>query len=419
MQNAKNAVIVSIGDELLIGQTINTNAGWIGQELSLIGVNPTMGLVIQDDAEEIIAVLDQWVGKTNAIIITGGLGPTKDDITKKVLTEYFGGELEMNQPILEKITTFFEARGREMLQVNIDQALLPTCAKVLENDMGTASGMWFEKENTIIISMPGVPYEMKHIMRERVLPEFKKLFTQQEIVHFTVKTQGLGESFLAEIIKDWETNLRNEGLKLAYLPSPGIVKLRITAIGNDKKLLERKVQDKVEELHNLIPKLIYGYNSDELEEVIGKILIDKNATLSTAESCTGGFVAHMITSVPGSSTYYFGSVLSYSNDLKIKELNVDPNDLQKHGAVSQEVVEQMAKNIREKLGTTYGVATSGIAGPDGGTEEKPVGTVWIAVADKNRVYSKKLQLGGNRERNIKVSSIYLLNTLRLFILDQV
>lgn len=419
MQDAKNAVIVSIGDELLIGQTINTNAGWIGQELSLIGVNPQLGLVIQDDADEIISVLDNWVGKTDVIIITGGLGPTKDDITKKVLTEYFGCRLEMNETVLKKITSFFESRGREMLQVNIDQALLPNCAKILENDMGTASGMWFEKDNTIVISMPGVPYEMKHIMTERVLPEFKDKFAHQEIVHFTVKTQGLGESFLAEIIKDWETNLRNEGLKLAYLPSPGIVKLRITAIGEDKKALEEKVRLKVEELHALIPKLIYGYNSDELGEVIGKLLIEKNKTLSTAESCTGGYVAHMITSVPGSSAYYLGSVLSYSNNVKIKELNVNSADLEQFGAVSQEVVEQMAKNIRKKLGTTYGVATSGIAGPDGGTVEKPVGTVWIAVADENRVYSKRLQLGTNRERNIKVSSIYLLNTLRLFILDQV
>lgn len=419
MQESKKAIVVSIGDELLIGQTINTNAGWIGKELSKVGVHPFAGEVIQDDEHEIIKMLDRWVGNVDAILITGGLGPTKDDITKKVLANYFGCELVINEKVLAKISDYFESRGREMLQVNIDQALLPTCAKVLENDMGTASGMWFEKNGTIVISMPGVPYEMKHIMNERVLPVFKEKFLEYEIVHFTVMTQGKGESYLAEIIKDWETELREDGMKLAYLPSPGIVKLRITAVGNDVQVLNKKVNEKVEALQQLIPKLIFGYNGVTLEEVVGELLKDRNESLSTAESCTGGYVAHLITSIPGSSAYYQGSVLSYSNDVKINELNVSSSDLINHGAVSQEVVEQMAQNVRTKLGTTYGVATSGIAGPDGGTEEKPVGTVWIAVADENKVYSKKLQLGNNRERNIKVSSIYLLNTLRLFILDQI
>lgn len=419
MQESKKAIVVSIGDELLIGQTINTNAGWIGKELSKVGVHPFAGEVIQDDEHEIIKMLDRWVGNVDAILITGGLGPTKDDITKKVLANYFGCELVINEKVLAKISDYFESRGREMLQVNIDQALLPTCAKVLENDMGTASGMWFEKNGTIVISMPGVPYEMKHIMNERVLPVFKEKFLEYEIVHFTVMTQGKGESYLAEIIKDWETELREDGMKLAYLPSPGIVKLRITAVGNDVQVLNKKVNEKVEALQQLIPKLIFGYNGVTLEEVVGELLKDRNESLSTAESCTGGYVAHLITSIPGSSAYYQGSVLSYSNDVKINELNVSSSDLINHGAVSQEVVEQMAQNVRTKLGTTYGVATSGIAGPDGGTEEKPIGTVWIAVADENKVYSKKLQLGNNRERNIKVSSIYLLNTLRLFILDQI
>jgi len=419
MQESIKAIVVSIGDELLIGQTINTNAGWIGKELSNVGVHPFAGEVIQDDEHEITKMLDRWVGNVDAILITGGLGPTKDDITKKVLANYFGCELVINEKVLAKISDYFESRGREMLQVNIDQALLPTCAKVLENDMGTASGMWFEKNGTIVISMPGVPYEMKHIMNERVLPVFKEKFLEYEIVHFTVMTQGKGESYLAEIIKDWETELREDGMKLAYLPSPGIVKLRITVVGNDVQVLNQKVNEKVEALQQLIPKLIFGYNGVTLEEVVGELLKDRNESLSTAESCTGGYVAHLITSITGSSAYYQGSLLSYSNDVKINELNVSSSDLINHGAVSQEVVEQMAQNVRTKLGTTYGVATSGIAGPDGGTEEKPVGTVWIAVADENKVYSKKLQLGNNRERNIKVSSIYLLNTLRLFILDQI
>ena len=406
--------VISIGDELLIGQTINTNASWIGEQLNNLGFNVSHGAVISDNRRDIISALKNAANRSDVIIITGGLGPTKDDITKHTLTEYFNTSLELNKDIETSIIAYFKSVNRPILKSNLDQALLPKSCQVLSNSRGTASGMWFEKNNIIYISLPGVPYEMKGIMKEHVIPKLlSKMGGETVLVNKTIRTHGMGESFLAEIIKSWEDNLGSDNIKLAYLPSPGIVKLRLSIIGLDKLILEKKLDDAIEQLKALVPDQIYGYGNATLEGVVGNLLKHKDQTLSTAESCTGGSVAKMLTSISGSSSYFNGSIVSYTNQSKVDLLNVNTSDIEKFGAVSQEVVEQMAANIRVKFNSDYGISTSGIAGPSGGTKEKPVGTVWIAVASKNKIVSKKIKLGYNRERNIHVSSLSVLNLLRL------
>ena len=409
--------VISIGDELLIGQTINTNASWIGEQLNNLGFNISHGAVISDNKEDIISALNIASSRSDIIIITGGLGPTKDDITKHTLTKYFNTSLELKKDIETSIIAYFKSVNRPILKSNLDQALLPKSCQVLSNSRGTASGMWFEKNNIIYISLPGVPYEMKGIMQEHVFPKLlSKMGGETVVVNKTIRTHGMGESFLAEIIKLWEDKLERNNIKLAYLPSPGIVKLRLSVVGLDQLILEKKLDNAIDELKALIPDQIYGYGNATLEGVVGELLKDKDQTLSTAESCTGGSVAKMLTSISGSSSYFNGSIVSYTNQSKVDLLNVNTIDIEKFGAVSQEVVEQMAANIRVKFNSDYGISTSGIAGPSGGTKEKPVGTVWIAVASKNRIVSKKLKLGYNRERNIHVSSLSVLNLLRLELL---
>lgn len=404
--------IISIGDELLIGQTVNTNAAWIGEQLSLAGFGVKAVTTIRDEKEEINTALNYAFSRAGIVLITGGLGPTKDDITKHVLAEYFNTRLVRNEAVLTHIESFFSQRGRVMLDANIRQADLPENCTILHNPVGTAAGMWFENNGKICISMPGVPYEMKAIMELEVLPKLKEKFQSKVHFHRTVLTQGIGESFLAEKIKDWETDLRNEGMGLAYLPSPGLVRLRISASEDKKSLAEEKVNGKIETVLPLISKYVYGFDEDKLESVIGRLLLQKKATLSTAESCTGGNIAHLITEVPGSSDYFQGSVVSYSNEIKIKELGVNPDDLKTFGAVSQQVAEQMARGINQRFRTDYSIAVSGVAGPAGGTEEKPVGTVWIAVAEGQKVYSKKYLFEKDRQRNITRSTLTALMMLR-------
>lgn len=412
------ASILTIGDELLIGQTINTNAAWIGRELALVNIRVTKSLTISDEKSEIIAALDSLLQETDILIITGGLGPTKDDITKYTLAEYFSMNLVRNTEVLRKIEDYFKIRGREMLEVNRQQADLPEHCRVVENKNGTASGMWFERGNKIIVSMPGVPYEMKAMMSETVIPELVKLFQPVTVFHRTILTQGIGESFLAEILKDWETDLRSNGHSLAYLPSPGIVKLRVSSGGKKIEELKSIVDGYCEKLYELIPEWIYGEGEDLLEEVVGKILTKNKKTLSTAESCTGGYISHLLTSVSGSSNYYWGSVISYSNQVKMEHLKVDKEILSRQGAVSQEVVEQMAKGVKEKMKTDYSIAVSGVAGPDGGSAEKPVGTVWIAIGTPEGVVSKKFLFENNRERNIRRAALTSLNMLRKLLISE-
>ena len=411
------AELITIGDELLIGQTVDTNASWIGEQLNQLGIDVNQISSIRDDRQHILDSLKLSITRSQLVILTGGLGPTNDDITKKTLCEYFNSNLILNEAVLEKITAYFQSRNLELLQVNNDQAMLPNNCTVLENSRGTASGMWFEKNEVVFISLPGVPYEMKGIFSDVIIPKLKGEYLASNVLNKTIKTQGIGESFLAELIKDWEQELIEDGLKLAYLPSPGIVKLRITAIGNRENELRNLIEKYVQKLVGLIPNYIYGYDKDKLEQVVGELLAKKNASLSLAESCTGGNLAHMITSVSGSSSYFIGSVVAYSNTIKADLLNVNSELIHQYGAVSKQVVEQMALGVNLRFGTDYSIATSGVAGPNGGTEDKPVGTVWIAIAADEKVYSKRLTLGDNRERNILISSLSALNLLRLKLLE--
>jgi nicotinamide-nucleotide amidase len=405
-----NVIVISIGDELLIGQTINTNASWLGQEISKLGGNIIEGLTISDKKKQIIHTVDYAINKTDVVIITGGLGPTKDDITKHTLAEYFETELEIHQPTLEKITTYFSMRSRPMLESNIQQAALPKNCTILTNNYGTASGMWFEKAGKIVISLPGVPYEMKGIMNEEVFPRFKEKIQLQSMYHKTILTQGIGESFLAEQLSDWENRIRNEGLGLAYLPSPGIVKLRISSTNGEKD--KEKIEEYLKEVQVLLPQAVFGYENETLPEIIGNILREKGLKIGTVESCTSGLLANQIVSVPGASEYFEGSLLTYSYGLKEKLLGIQNETLVNNGAVSEIIACEMAQYGREKLDVDVCISTTGIAGPSGGTPEKPVGLVWVGLATKNQVFARKFQFGDNRERNLQMTVLSALNWLR-------
>ena len=409
------ADILSIGDELLIGQTINTNASWLGKELSSRGIRIMQTTAIPDDKDLIKKAIDEALTRSELVVITGGLGPTKDDITKYTLCEYFDTELEIHLPTLVKIENYFSQRNRPMLEVNIKQAELPKSCEILNNDYGTAAGMWFEKNGKIVISLPGVPYEMKGIMMEEAIPRLKERFEMKSLYHVTMMTQGIGESFLAEYIKDWEDKVRSSGLGLAYLPSPGMVKLRLTSYEGEERQAE--IDQLFKEVENLLPQHVYSYGDVSLTKVLGDILRQKGMTIGTAESCTGGALAAELVSIPGSSDYFSGGILTYSNKLKQDLAEVKEADLIQFGAVSREVVEQMALNGLKKLGVDVCISTSGVAGPTGGSDEKPVGTVWIAIALKNRVVSRIFRFGDNRERNIQMTVLSALNFARCEILD--
>ena len=409
------AEIIAIGDELLIGQTIDTNSAWIGEQLSLMGIQVHQTCSITDEEAHIIDALNDATKRAQVVIITGGLGPTKDDLTKHTLCKYFDTELVLDTDILKRLEGLYKKYDVPFNAVNEEQALLPKDCITLPNERGTASGMWFEKDDTVYISLPGVPYEMRGILQKEGFPRLAKHFDTPTLVHKTVRTMGAAESKIAKIIEDWAESLNQYSLKLAYLPSPGAVRLRISGEASaDANIdLEKIVQQKVDELPALIGEYIYGYEKETIEEVVGNLLIAQGKTLGTAESCTGGSISRLLTRLSGSSAYFKGGIVSYANDVKINILNVSAEDIEEHGAVSQQVVEQMAANARELLQTDYAVATSGVAGPTGGTEEKPVGTVWIAVASKTDVRSKKLTLPyNNRERNTLVSANYALGFLR-------
>lgn len=410
------AEIISIGDELLIGQVVNTNASWISAELNKSGVRVVRVTMIADDAAEIKNALSEAEKRANLILITGGLGPTKDDITKKTLAEYFDSGFVFHEPTFRQIEKMFAARNYPLTEINRKQAEIPEKCIPLANTNGTAPGMWFEKDDKIIISMPGVPFEMQGLISDEVLPRLSKHLKDKIFVHKTIMTTGIGESALAEKIESIEASLPGH-IKLAYLPQPGMVRLRLSTSGNDKKALQEEVDHYTGLIFEKVPRRIFGYDEISIEEVIGNLLREKGKTVSTAESCTGGYIAHLITGVPGSSDYFIGSVVSYSNEVKIHELGVKPASLYKHGAVSREVVEQMAKGVRNRLSTDYSLATTGIAGPDGGTPDKPVGTVWIAVASASGVQSRKFSFGDHRGRNIRRTALAALDMLRLEIIE--
>ena len=416
MINNIRAEVITIGDEILFGQIIDTNTQWISTELTNIGIRTVRKSSVGDQPEAILQILGEAHQRAEIIIITGGLGPTKDDITKKVLCQYFDVGLVRNETALALVTGFFEKRGRDMTDLNRGQADLPANAVYMQNDWGTAPGMWFADERSgkpgkVYVSLPGVPFEMKHLMTNRILPKLRETFEMPIIKHRMIRTIGIGESFLAERIEAWEDALPTH-IKLAYLPHFGQVRLRLTATGTDDALLDRELAAEVTKVMPLIAKNVFGFDSDELETVIGKLLTDKQLTLGIAESCTGGYVSAQITKVPGSSAYFQGSIVSYSNDVKIKQLEVSPDTLAQHGAVSEETIRQMAEGVRKALNTSVGIATSGIAGPDGGTPEKPVGTVWIACATDRRTVTRLLTLGQYRDQNIQLTATYVLNMLR-------
>jgi nicotinamide-nucleotide amidase len=410
------AVIITIGDELLIGQTIDTNSAWIGAEMSKSGFDVCRITSVHDRREDIIYTLNEAAGKTDVVLITGGLGPTSDDITKQTLCEFFNTHLVLNQEVLGMIEEMMRQRNFPMNENNRRQAEVPESCRILKNATGTAPGMWFEKEETIYISMPGVPHEMKHLMTELVLPELNKRFRSQVIIHRNIMTYGTGESILAEILTDFESGLP-ECIRLAYLPAWGIIKLRLTGTGADQNIVSDLIDEQVGKLFKIIPEYIYSEDEESLEMVIGRLLKSGKKTVSTAESCTGGEIAHMITSIPGSSVYYKGSIVAYSNSVKTQLLGVHDYILEKYGAVSEQTVKEMADGSRNLFNTDFAVATSGIAGPDGGTELKPVGTVWIAVSSDKRTVCEKRVFGNDRIANIKRFSLAALNLLRKQIIN--
>ena len=405
------AEIISIGDELLIGQVVNTNASWMAEKLNMAGIKVNCILAISDQKEQILETIRIASKRSDILLLTGGLGPTKDDITKNTLCEFYNSKLIFEEGVFEDVKSIFGKRGFVVSEVNKMQAEVPHNCKPIRNKNGTAPGMWFENEDTILVSMPGVPFEMKAMMEGFIIPELSKYFNLPALLNKTVLTHGVGESKLAAIIEDWENELP-KNIKLAYLPQPGIVRLRLSGKGNNKSVLEKEINNEVIKLLKIIPDLIFGYDKETMEEVIGNLLRNKRMTLSTAESCTGGYIAHLITSIPGSSDYFEGSVVSYSNAIKEKALDVNSKTLEKFGAVSEQVVIEMAKGIQQKFKTDYTVVTSGIAGPSGGTEEKPVGTTWVAIATPEKVFAKKFHFGEHRGRNIRRAALAAMNMLR-------
>jgi len=410
-KNTMKAEIITIGDELLIGQVIDSNSAWIASRLTDNGIKVVRITSIGDTREEIFDALQDAEKRARIIIMTGGLGPTADDITKPALCEYFNTKLVFSEKTLAQITKLFEKRNFPMTESNRMQAMLPESAIHLNNSQGTAKGMWFEKDDKVFVSLPGVPFEMKALIDEEVLPKLKAELSIPAIYKRTVMTHGLGESFLAERISNWEKSLP-ASIKLAYLPQPGIVRMRLSASGDDMAQIKILVDQEIDKLCALIPELVFGFDEAALEKIIGELLLQKEKNLSLAESCTGGYLAHLISAVPGCSAYFEGSVTAYSYELKESLLGVSHASLIEYGAVSEEVVCQMAEGARKHLKTDYALATSGIAGPDGGTDEKPVGTVWIAVAGPKGSKAKLLRLGEHRFRNIRISALSALNLLR-------
>lgn len=410
------AEIITIGDEILIGQILDSNSKWIAEELNKIGVSIYQITSIQDNKEQIVKALTQAQLMSDIIIITGGLGPTKDDITKHTLTDYFNDYLVVNEEVVENIKAMFAKLNYPFTSLNRDQALVPSKCTPLMNNWGTAPGMWFVNKGKTIISLPGVPNEMKGLMQDSVLPKIVKTFKLPYIIHKTILTYGMGESMLAERIEDWENKLPSN-IKLAYLPNYGSVRLRLSAIGENKNQLMKNVEAQVEELNKIIPEIIIGFNDgDTIEVVLGGLLRSRKQTLATAESCTGGNIAKLLTAIPGASNYFVGSIVAYNVNIKVSELNVDSDLIEKHSVVSGEVAEAMAKGIQNRFNTDYAIATTGNAGPTTDLTDKTEGVVFIAIATPVRVFSEEFFFGKPREKVIDRASTKALEMLRKEIL---
>jgi len=407
-----NAHILTIGDEILVGQTVDTNSTHIAKQLNSIGIAVSEIQSIKDEKLHIIDSLEVALKKNDVVIITGGLGPTNDDITKAVLTDYFNDELVINTKVLQRVQDFFVRFNKPFLEVNRYQAMLPKHADIIINDLGTASGMWFTKDSKIVISLPGVPYEMIGLM-VKVIDKLRAQFNLGNLYHKTILLQGIGESYLANELEEWEKEIQSKGITVSYLPSIGIVKIRLTGNVNDKVY----ILNQLNVIEGRYPKQVFGYDDDKLECVIGNMLKLENKTLGTVESCTAGALSSRIVSVAGSSSYFKGAIVSYANEVKRNLVEVDSEELVQFGAVSQQVVEQMAVNGLKKLNVDYCVATSGVAGPDGGSDEKPVGTIWICVATNDAVHSKMFNFGHSRVNNIESTVVYAMNYLRRMMLN--
>jgi len=404
------ASIVTIGTEILIGQIIDTNSAYLGEKLGEVGVEIVSRFAVSDKREDMLNAFERAKNDSDLVLITGGLGPTKDDITKKVLAEFFERDLYFDERQYEVLKVFFKMINRPTTQAHKNQCLFPTNTEFLPNGMGTAPGMLFEFQDTIFISMPGVPYEMKHITENHVVP---LLLSKQEnyIYHYTIQTAGSGESVLAEMIEDIEDGLPSH-IDIAYLPSLGKVRVRVSGTGVNKVAIEKEVHDIVEQIIDRIRKFVFGENLDTLESKVGEIMKEQGLSLACAESCTGGSISRLITSVSGSSAYFEGTVVSYSNRIKQEILGVKQESLEKYGAVSEQVVEEMISGALQVMNTDYAIAVSGIAGPTGGTDEKPVGTIYIGVGNTDQQHIRRLQLTKNREKNIEYTSYAALNLLR-------
>ena len=408
-------ILINIGDELLIGQVVNTNAAFIGQQMTAAGFELTDVITIGDDGPAIREAVERAMSKTDVVLMTGGLGPTKDDITKKVICDIFQRELVIDEATLKQVTEIFAARGMELTETNRQQAAVPEGCVVLTNTLGTAPGLWLEKDEKVLISLPGVPFEMEKLIKDEVLPRLKAgKFRSSSLLYKVVQCTNITESGLSDMLEEYEKQLP-EGFKLAYLPKPGIIRLRLTAEGNDTEQMQTTLDQQFDLLKQQVAEYAFTDEDIELEEVVGRLLVKAGKTMATAESCTGGYIAHLITSVPGSSRYFQGSLVSYSNDIKRDLLNVREDNLKRRGAVSEPVVSDMALNAMGLFDVDYTIATSGIAGPDGGTPEKPVGTVWIAVATPVRLATKEFRFGSRmgRKQIIERAARAALNMLRI------
>ena len=414
------AAIVTIGDEILIGQIVDTNSAFIAKSLDRIGVEIHEMISISDDKKHILETFQKYQNKVDLVLITGGLGPTKDDITKKTFCDYFDDELIVNEDVLTHVTKLIEGfYKRAITQINRDQALVPSKCTVLHNQVGTAPGMWMKKENTVFISLPGVPYEMKYLVENEIIPKVVREYKRPYILHKTIMTYGQGESMVAERIENWENNLP-EFIKLAYLPAPGRVRLRLSARGTDKEFLEKSIEENVISLAKIIGDIIVGFDDDEtLETVVGRLLTQQKKTISTAESCTGGKIAQVLASVYGASNYFKGSVVSYSTEAKISVLGISEELIKEHSVVSAEVAKQMAINVKNIMNTDYAIATTGNAGPTKGDSNAEVGSVFIALATPNEVIVEEFNFGQPREKVIDRAVNKSMEMLRKEILKNV
>ncbi len=411
--------IITIGDELLIGQVVDTNSAWLAQNFNAMAIGAVKKIfTISDSEKSIMETVTNSFKEADLVIVTGGLGPTKDDITKKVLANFFKDKMIFNEELYLKINEIFKNWAHKNVKITKEQFYFPSKTKFLINKMGTAPGMWFEKDNKVLISLPGVPFEMKYIMENSGFEELMAKFKNAPIVHRTIKTVGIGEGKLSEKLTEFENNLPND-ISLAYLPSIGEVRLRLTIKGDDEIEITKKIELAKDKLVLLLGDFVYGFENESLSEAIGKILIKQNKTIGCAESCTGGYLSHLITSIPGSSRYFEGAAITYSNFQKENMLGVPKAIITQNGAVSEATVIEMVKGVLNTLKTDIAISVSGIAGPDGGTPEKPVGTIWFAIGDKERIISMKIQLQKDRIKNIQYAGIYAQNLIRQFLLKNI